>query len=89
MCSVTTKDDIRIDLYKHRWTRRYLNLDGAGHAYKYRARRLPDGRQSYGWYVPHPALQPALEHLDIYNEIWRPNIERNHPAYTAPGSPSG
>jgi hypothetical protein len=33
-CATSSKGD-QIYLYKHIWTRRYLNLDGKGQAYQY------------------------------------------------------
>ena len=47
-----------ICLYKHADTRRYLNLDHAGHAYAY------DGRGDNGQaaYVPMPDLASAIAH---------------------------
>ncbi len=77
MCSATTERGVRIDLYKHWLTRRYLNLDGAGHAYKYFIERLPNGRFGDDWYEPHPSLQPALEHLDIYSDFWAGHLQRD------------
>lgn len=44
-CAVTAKGD-RIYLYKHIWTRRYLNLDGKGQTYRYES----------GKYQPIPML---------------------------------
>lgn len=61
-----------IHLYKHIFTRRYLNLDAAGHAYRYIAPR--DIMSDYpGRYVPHRSLTAALHHLELWfaEDEWR------------------
>lgn len=40
MCEVELDNGTRLQAYKHYWTRRYLHLDGEGHAWFYRE----DGR---------------------------------------------
>jgi hypothetical protein len=57
-----------ITLYKHRETRRYLNLDDAGHAYRYVAPR--DDSKSNGRYVAHRDLREALDHLRLWELPW-------------------
>lgn len=61
-----------IYLYKHIFTRRYLNLDAAGHAYRYIGPRdiMSDYR---GRYVPHRTLAAALHHLELWlaEDEWR------------------
>jgi hypothetical protein len=55
-------------LYKHYYTRRYLNLDDAGHAYRYAVpRSKPDGP---GRYLRHKGLSDALDHLDLWELPW-------------------
>lgn len=65
-------------LYKHGYTRRYLNLDDAGHAYRYVAPR-EIGRGS-GRYVRHRDLRTALDHLDLWELPWmKPSLaEHRH-----------
>lgn len=55
-------------LYKHGWTRMYLNLDDAGHAYRYVGAR--------NRYVAHRSLRQALGHLelDIVPTEWREEV---------------
>lgn len=63
-------------LHKHRYTRRYINLDQAGHAYRYIA---PKSLQSDypGRYVAHRDLRTALDHLDLWMLPWmKPGLER-------------
>jgi len=51
-------------LYKHIWSRNYINLDDAGHAYRYIPPR--DIMSDYpGRYVAHRGLRNALVHLQI------------------------
>ena len=57
-----------ITLYKHYWTRRYLNLDDAGHAYRYIAPR--EYSTSNGRYVAHRNLKDALDHLRLWELPW-------------------
>ena len=53
-----------VTIYKHRYTRRYLNLDGAGQAYRY----LPpaSGSNGYGSYRRHGDLGAALAGLGLW-----------------------
>jgi hypothetical protein len=59
----------RVLLYKHYYTRRYLNLDDAGHAYRYIAPRSLESK-SPGRYVGHPDLRLALDHLLLWELPW-------------------
>lgn len=52
-----------ITLYKHRYTRRYLNLDASGQAYRYFAPPLASDRP--GQYLPHDDLISALRGLGL------------------------
>lgn len=51
----TASDGVPVQLYKHSDTRRYLNLDAAGHAYRYVAKDNA--------YVPLADLYSALVHV--------------------------
>ena len=58
-----------LNLYKHYYTRRYLNLDDAGHAYVF-AGESPASRrrqpfEDAGRYEPLPDLLTALARLDL------------------------
>lgn len=52
----------RIWTYKHVATRRYINIDDAGHTYRYVA---PADLDKPGRYVAHRRLQDALDDLDL------------------------
>ena len=54
----------RIWLYKHIGTRRYLNLDDEGHAYRYIAPRDLESDWP-GRYAGHRRLEDALNHLEL------------------------
>jgi hypothetical protein len=58
-----------LNLYKHFYTRCYLNLDDAGHAYAFaglsRARRGKQDERDAGLYRPLPDLATALAYLDL------------------------
>jgi len=59
-----------IVLYKHIFTRRYLNLDDGGHAYRYIATK------GAGRYVAHRSLDDALRALALYDLPWmKPGLE--------------
>ncbi len=62
-----------ISLFKHIDTRRYLNLDASGTAYRY----VPpaDARSGTGAYVRHPDLRDALHQLGLWELPWlRPEL---------------
>jgi hypothetical protein len=60
-------------LYKHRYTRRYLNLDDAAHAYRYIESKDPSGS---GRYLAHRDLTDALDHLGLWELPWmKPGLE--------------
>lgn len=64
-----------VHLYKHVHTRRYLNLDQAGHAYRYIGPRAPESNYS-GRYVAHRDLRTALDHLELWLLPWfKPGLE--------------
>jgi hypothetical protein len=71
---------LTIHLYKHRDTRRHLNLDDAGHAYAYRHREddLHDG-SSGGRYQRYRALVDALEAVDLWLFDEEPQFLRSFP----------
>ena len=53
-----------ITLYKHRYTRRYLNLDASGQAYRYLAPPIDSDRS--GQYRRHKDLHAALSGLGLW-----------------------
>lgn len=71
------KRGLRIQLYKHRDTRRYLNLDDAGHAYEYRG----DSR-----YRCHRSVEDAVHHVGI-REFLYTNLYRSFPPEAWPADP--
>jgi hypothetical protein len=52
-----------IVLYKHRDTRRYINVDNTGHAYRYSPGRPQRGRR--GDYLPLRTLSEAIAELNL------------------------
>jgi hypothetical protein len=58
-----------IILNKHRLTRRYLNLDADGHAYRYLAPK-DISSASAGQYRMHRDLLVAVDHLDLHEMPW-------------------
>ena len=56
-------------LYKHRDTRRYLNLDACGQAYRWVPSPLDEIRD-HGRYEPHACLRDALDHLGLWELPW-------------------
>lgn len=56
-------------LYKHRYTRRYINLDQAGHAYRYIGPKTLDSDYT-GRYVRRRSLRDALDHLELWLLPW-------------------
>ena len=54
-----------IVLYKHRHTRRYINLDDAGHAYRYYPPPRPDSRGN-GQYRRHQDLRTAINNVGLW-----------------------
>ncbi|MEY2431385.1 MAG: hypothetical protein QOC92_1110 [Acidimicrobiaceae bacterium] len=71
---------LTIHLYKHRDTRRYLNLDDAGHAYAYRYREDdPHDGLSGGRYQRYRTLVDALEAADLWLFEEEPHFFRSFP----------
>ncbi len=68
MCGINRRPRPRVILYKHRYTRHYLNLDDAGHAYRYIPRRKPG--TGPGRYVLHRDLHAALDALGLWELPW-------------------
>lgn len=63
-------------LYKHHWTRRYVNLDQAGHAYKYVCPRDWMTSHRSGRYLAYRDLLIAVDHLDLWELPWmKPGLE--------------
>lgn len=54
-------------MYKHHHTRRHLNLDGAGNAYRYVPPRSPQGS---GRHLRHERLCDALDALALWELPW-------------------
>ena len=71
-----------LNLYKHYYTRRYLNLDDAGHAYVFAgespARRRRQPFEDAGRYEPLPDLLTALARLDLdfLEKAWMTDHDR-------------
>jgi hypothetical protein len=71
-----------LNLYKQYYTRYYLNLDDAGHAYVFVGTfRLPKGKRHLfdaGLYAPLPDLLTALGRLDLgfLEEAWMTDHDR-------------
>jgi hypothetical protein len=74
---------LRIHLYKHRDTRRYLNLDDAGHAYEY-CGSPPGDDASGGRYRLRACLRDALERADLWIFGVEPAFVRSSPPCTWP-----
>jgi hypothetical protein len=63
-------------LYKHCYTRRYLNLDHAGHAYRYGPTR--EFERGTDRYVRHHHLRTALDDLDLWELPWmKPSLDEH------------
>jgi hypothetical protein len=70
------RPDLVIHLYKHVDTRRYLNLDDAGHAYSYVHREVDRVSSDFsGRYRRHGNLVDALDALGLHlfetDRLWR------------------
>lgn len=66
-----------IVLYKHRFTRRYLNIDPDGHTYRYHPpRRLHSNH--LGSYRPHRSLRAAVDHLGLRDLPWMKSGLEHH-----------
>lgn len=75
MAQVRRRDRPDLHLYKHVHTRRYLNLDAAGHAYRYVSPRTVASKSS-GRYLAHKDLRAALDHLELWLLPWmKPGLE--------------
>lgn len=62
-------------LYKHIHTRRYINLDADGHAYRYFPPRSPDSTRE-GQYRRHRDLRSAVRTLGLWELPWmKPGLE--------------
>lgn len=83
---------LRIHLYKHRDTRRYLNLDDAGHAYEFRGPAPDSSDDSGGRYRAHESLIDALKQVDLWlfdhePAFWRSFPPSDWPADREPAPP--
>ena len=71
-----------IVLYKHRHTRRYINLDDAGHAYRYYPPPRPDSRGN-GQYRRHQDLRTAINNVGLWELPWmKEGLERHQYGWT-------
>lgn len=69
MCRLVRRGRPDLLLYKHYYTRRYINLDDAGHAYRYFPPRSLRSR-SHGRYLPYVDLLTAVDRLDLWELPW-------------------
>lgn len=69
MAQIRRRERPDLHLYKHVYTRRYLNLDAAGHAYRYVSPRSFDSKFK-GRYVAHKDPRRALDHLELWLLPW-------------------
>lgn len=78
---------VRIHLYKHIDTRRYLNLDDGGHAYAYLPKPDdPDAMDSGGRYRRYAAMDIAIIRLDL-GAFQRERLYRSFPPEEWPADP--
>jgi hypothetical protein len=87
---VRPRQDVRIHLYKHYDTRRYLNLDDGGHAYAYRGPTSNDleDRSGGGRYRRYRSLVDAVDHLQLWLFELEPRFLRSFPPEAWPVSGS-
>ncbi len=72
-------------VYKHCYTRRAINLDDAGHAYRFIVTRR--GSRSASRYLAHRDLRAALDHLELWELPWmKPGLEEHRHGLSAKGS---
>ena len=89
MAAVRTADGAgTIHLYKHRDTRRYLNLDEAGHAYEY-CPPAEDSSPDPGHYRVHRSIAEAIEHVELWLFEREPAFFRSFPPDDWPTETSG
>lgn len=75
MAEVVRRPRPDLILYKHYFTRHYLNLDQAGHAYRYVAPRDWRSTRS-GRYIAHRDLGTAVDALELWELPWmKPGLE--------------
>lgn len=73
-------------LYKHIYTRRYLNLDEGGHAYRYIAPPDDAPLSNHGRYKRHEDPERALVHLRLWELPWMKE-SLDHFRYGRPWNP--
>jgi len=78
-----------IHLYKHRDTRRYLNLDNVGNAYAYRGHLDYGDAAGYACYQQYGSLRDALDALDVALFDAEPPLYRSFPPGEWPADPPG
>ena len=77
MCRVVRGRRPDIVLYKHYLTRRYINVDDAGHTYRYHPPRS-HSTGCYGSYRPHRDLRRAVSDLWLWELPWmKPSLEQH------------
>ena len=73
------RKQLRIHLYKHYDTRRYLNLGDDGNAYAFRGPVSPDSDGSGGRYQRYRSLRHAFAHLELWMFNDDPPLFRSFP----------
>jgi hypothetical protein len=77
---VASAPPTRIHLYKHRDTRRYLNLDECGNAYEYCGPAFDDDDpMSAGEYRLHEFIEDAIDRADLHVFETEPGFFRSYP----------
>ena len=86
MAAVTnTRKGLTIHLYKHTDTRRYLNLDDAGHAYRFcGSDPTSSDPASAGRYRRHTSIADAIEHVQLWLFEDEPTLFRSFPPHLWP-----
>jgi hypothetical protein len=75
MAKVVRRPRPTLVLYKHYYTRRYINLDAGAHAYRYSA---PRDLSRPGRYLPYRTLTAALDALVLWELPWmKPGLEEH------------
>ena len=90
-CLEAERSVARIHLYKHYDTRCYLNLDDAGHAYRFLGCDDEidlDARPIHGgYYARHRSLEEAIAHLGLDDFLRTPPLWRSYPPEEWPADP--
>lgn len=76
MCRVLRGPRPSLVLYKHYYTRRYLNLDDTGHTYRYVPPKDLYNSRHDGRYLAHKDFLTAMDHLELWHLPWlKPGLE--------------